>query len=108
MYLIATLELSYSGVQTFFEIAPLVRSLMEKRGCKMLHAMLQDTGRLNTIVHIWELRDANQYFEAVTSLKTDPAFAEILAALSRSVVDERLVFAQETPYAPARGSAPSG
>lgn len=101
MYLIATLELSYAGTAKFLEIAPKVRALMEEKGCRMLHAMLQDTGRLNTVVHIWELPDANSYFEAVAALKQHESIPEIVAGLAEAVVDERLVFAQDTPYSPS-------
>lgn len=100
MYLIATLELSYAGVATFFEVAPRVRAAMEAQGVKMLHAMVQEVGRLNTIVHVWEMDDADTYFRAVDALKAHADFPAILAALSEAIVDERLVFARDTPYAP--------
>lgn len=102
MYLIATLELSYGGVADFLRIAPLVREAMESRGCKMLNAMMQGVGRLNTIVHLWDIPSANHYFEAVEGLKADPRFPEIIQALANAVVNETLVFAEDTPYAPAR------
>ncbi|MEO0030448.1 MAG: hypothetical protein RIS94_206 [Pseudomonadota bacterium] len=100
MYLIARLELSYAGVMDFLAIAPKVRAKMEAQGCRMLHAMMSDIDRLNTITHIWELPDADTYFRAVEALKADPEFPEIFAALGRSVVNETLSFASDTPYAP--------
>ena len=102
MYLIATLELSYAGVATFFEVAPKVRALMEANGVRMLHAMFQEVGRLNTVVHVWEMADADTYFRAVDALKAHENFAGIVAALAEAVIDERLVFARDTPYAPSR------
>lgn len=103
MYLIARLELSYAGVMEFMAIAPKVREKMEARGCKMLHAMMMEIDRLNTVMHIWDVPDANSYFTAVNALKSDPEFGEIFAALGRSVVNETLSFASDAPYAPARG-----
>ncbi|MEJ7935282.1 NIPSNAP family protein [Sphingobium sp. AN558] len=103
MYLIARLELSYAGVLDFLAIAPKVRQKMEARGCTMLHAMISEIDRLNTVTHIWEVPDANSYFAAVEALKADPDFPEIVAALARSVVNETLSFASDAPYAPARG-----
>lgn len=100
MYLIARLELSYGGVQNFMEIAPKVRGAMEARGCRMLHAFMQQTGRLNTFIHIWEMADANTYMDAVESLRRSEDIGEILAALSKSVVDETLTFATALPYGP--------
>ncbi|HET8612459.1 MAG TPA: NIPSNAP family protein [Sphingomonas sp.] len=103
MYLIATLELSYAGVARFFEVAPKVRALMEANGVRMLHAMFQDVGRLNTVVHVWEMADADAYFRAVDALRAHEDFPEIVAGLAAAVVDEKLVFASDAPYAP-RGS----
>lgn len=103
MYLIARLELSYAGVMDFMAVAPKVREKMEAHGCRMLHAMITEIDRLNTIIHIWEVADANSYFDAVHALKADPDFPEIVAALASSVVNETLSFASDTPYAPVRG-----
>ncbi|MET0546000.1 MAG: NIPSNAP family protein [Caulobacterales bacterium] len=100
MYLHATLEVSYEGAMDFMAVAPKVRALMEANGVKMLYALMQDTGRLNTFVHIWKLRDANHYYEAVNALKAHESFPEIFAGLGKSVVNETLVFASDAPYAP--------
>lgn len=100
MYLIAHLELSYGGVAEFLSVAPKVRAAMEKRGCRMLHAFSQDTGRLNTFIHIWQLEDANSYIDAVADLRQSPEIGEILEALSKSVVDETLTLASALPYGP--------
>lgn len=103
MYLIAKLELSYGGVQTFLDIAPRVRAEMEARGCTMIHAFMQDTGRLNTFIHIWQMKDANTYMDAVASLRASDGIGEIFAALSESVVNETLTFASALPYGPDAG-----
>nr|WP_087572914.1 hypothetical protein [Sphingomonas sp. CDS-1] len=102
MYLVARLELSYAGVIDFMSVAPKVREKMEARGCKMLHAMIQQVERLNTVIHIWDVPDANTYFTAVEALKADPDFPEILSLLARSVVNETLTLATDAPYAPVR------
>lgn len=100
MYLIAKLELSYAGVQEFISVAPNVRAAMEKRGCRMIHAFSQDTGRLNTHIHIWHLEHANSYFDAVADLRRSPEIGDIIATLARSVVNETLTFASALPYGP--------
>lgn len=100
MYMIARLELSYAGVAEFMAIAPLVRTKMEARGCKMLHAMVQQMERLNTLIHIWEIPDANTFFDALNALTQDGDFPEIIAALSRSVMNETLTLAVDAPYSP--------
>ncbi|MGK2908215.1 MAG: hypothetical protein ACSLE1_00180 [Sphingobium sp.] len=102
MYLIARLELSYAGLMEFMAVAPKVREKMEAQGCTMLHAMVQQVERFNTIIHIWNVPDANSYFAAITNLQTDPDFPEIIAVLGRSVVNETLTLAIDAPYAPQR------
>ncbi len=84
MFLIATLELSYAGVL----------------GCTMLHALFSETGRLNTVTHIWEVPDANTFLEAVADLRSsDDEIGEIFEVLTRSVDKETLMFASALPYA---------
>lgn len=100
VYLVAQLELSYAGVAEFMAVAPKVRAAMEQRGCKMIHAFMQQTGRLNTFIHIWELADANSYLIAVDDLRRSPEIGDILDALSKSVVNETLTFATALPYGP--------
>jgi hypothetical protein len=73
---------------------------MEQRGCRMLHAFSQDTGRLNTFMHIWQIDHANSYFDAVADLRQSPEIGEILASLAKSVVDETLTLASALPYGP--------
>lgn len=108
IYVIARLELSYAGIAEFMAVAPKVREKMEAGGCRMLHAMVQQMERLNTIVHIWEVPDANTWLNAVDALSQDPDFAEIIAALGRSVVNETLTFATDAPYAPVPVSGNAG
>ncbi|GGD80252.1 NIPSNAP family protein [Croceicoccus mobilis] len=100
MYLIAQLELSYGGVAEFMAVAPKVRAAMEQRGCKMIHAFSQETGRLNTFVHIWQLDSANSYVDAVADLRQSPEIGDIVASLAKSVVNETLTLASALPYGP--------
>lgn len=100
MYVHATLELSYGGVTQFLAIAPRVKALVEAKGVKMVQGLLFTTGRLNTVVHIWKARDMNHWHDTISSLQTHPDFPEIWAALSASVVDEKLAFAVAAPHFP--------
>jgi hypothetical protein len=104
VYLIAHLELSYAGVAEFMAVAPKVRAAMEERGCKMIHAFVQQTGRLNTFVHIWQMIDANTYLNAVEDLRHSPEIGGIIEALAKSVVNETLTMASALPYGPDAGA----
>lgn len=100
MYLIARLELSYGGVADFMAVAPRVRAAMEQRGCTMLHAFVQQTGRLDTFCHIWRMKDADTWIRAVEDLRQSPEIGPIVEVLARSVVGETLTFASALPYGP--------
>ncbi|MCB5945637.1 NIPSNAP family protein [Acidocella sp. KAb 2-4] len=99
MYLHATLELSYAGVGPFLAMAPKLKAIVEADGWKLEQALLLQNGRLNTVIHIWRLRDMNHYQETLAKLPTHPQFAEIWQTLCEAVVKETVVFAEATPYA---------
>ncbi len=96
MYLVATLELSYGGYTKFVEIAPIIRRAMEACGCTFLHAMMPVTGRMFSLIHIWQVPS----IESLNSIGEDKDFAAILPILQAVVVRETLVFTVDAPYAP--------
>jgi hypothetical protein len=100
MYLHATLELSYAGLPKFLAMAPTLRRILEQEGWVLVNALVQVTGRLNTVIHIWRLRDANHYSEVVAKLRAHPDFPEIHRVLCEAVDEERLLFATAADYAP--------
>ena len=61
--------------------------------------LMFQTGRLNTLVHIWSIRDMNHFSEGIAGLKKPPDFPELFPILCESVVDERVSFAEDASYA---------
>lgn len=100
MYLHATLELSYAGLPKFLAVAPTLKQIVEQEGWVLVTALIQQTGRFNTVIHIWRIRDANHYSEVLAKLRAHPKFTQIYAVLCEAVDEERLVFALPTDYAP--------
>lgn len=100
MYLHATLKLSYAGIGKFLHMAPRLKALVEADGWVMVNALLLQTGRFNTVIHIWRVRDMNHYVETIKKLRLHPDFEQIAAVLAESVVEETLAFAEPTAYAP--------
>ena len=98
MFLHATLELSYAGVPKFLAISPRLKAIVEAEGWTLVNGLLFQTGRLNTVVHVWRLRDMNHYHEVVAKLRAHPEFPEIYRVLCEAVVDEQLAFAESVPY----------
>jgi hypothetical protein len=101
VYLHATLKLSYAGVGKFLAMAPRLKALVEADGWVLVNALLLQTGRFNTVIHIWRVRDMNHYHETIEKLKRHPDFDYIIGVLAESVVEETLAFAERTAYAPA-------
>ncbi|MFA5523790.1 MAG: NIPSNAP family protein [Tissierellales bacterium] len=98
MYMLATLKLSYAGVGTFLAIAPKVKAIVEKEGWVLEKALISQASRLNTVTHLWKIRDMNHYHEGLEKIQVHPDFPEILAALSASVDEEIISFGVDTPY----------
>lgn len=99
MYMHATLKLSYAGVVEFLAMAPKLKAIVEADGWKLVQALLLQNGRLNTVIHKWQMRDMNHYKETVDKLRTHPQFADIWQTLCNAVDEEIVVFGEATAYA---------
>jgi len=100
MYTHVTVKLKYGQLGAFFEMMPKVKAIVEDAGWKMLDAYYFLNGRINTMVHIWEMRDMNHYMEGVALLSAHPDFPALNAALGEACDEETIVFAEKAPYSP--------
>ena len=98
MYLHATLKLSYAGMGKFLAMAPRLKAAVESEGWVLVNGLIFQTGRFNTVVHIWKVRDMNHYYETIQKLQQRAEFGEIYAVLCESVVEETLALAEAVPY----------
>lgn len=101
-YFQATIELRADRVELFCQnmqqrLLPIVESV----GWKLIGAYMQSTGRLNTVIDIWELEDLNHYEHGLKTLTEHPDFPDIAAAIALAVERETLVFMNAAPYLPA-------
>lgn len=62
---------------------------------------MQSSGRLNTIIDIWQLDDLNHYDRGLQSLIAHPDYPVIAAAIALSVERETIVFMNGASYLPA-------
>lgn len=100
VYLQATIELKAEGVPRFMEAIAKIVPILGKEGMRLALAFMQRTGRLNTVIDVWELEDMNHLDRALGVLAAHPDFPAIKAALDASVERETLVFGNKLPYAP--------
>ena len=94
MYLQASIKLYPGKLQDFIslinEIAPIIN---KRHGWKLLGSYGGIVGRLNTVVDMWEVPDAN----AVTALLADPEFAKWGPRIGEIVEDEVLTILTKLP-----------
>ena len=98
VYFQATIELRADAVETFLHTMEIVVPIAEKAGWKLTGAYMQRSGRLHTVIDIWELEDYNHYDRGLHAIAADPRFPQISAALAESIERETTVFMQKAPY----------
>lgn len=97
-YLHVTLELQPGALERFKAVMARAKPVLEAAGWRLAGAYLQRTGRLNTVIDLWELADMNHYDQGLVALVAHPAFPEIKAELDASVAKETVVFADSVSY----------
>lgn len=95
----ATIHVRSAGMAKFAGAISQLVEIMESHGWKLSSAFISRTGRLNTVVDIWELDDFAHFDSALGKAITDPRFPAIKAALDETVEDETLVFLNKAPWA---------
>jgi hypothetical protein len=94
----ATIELRAEGVSKFLQTMEIVLPIATAAGWKLKGAFLQRTGRLHTVIDIWELEDYNHYDRGLQAIAANARFPEIAAALAETVERETTVFMERAPY----------
>lgn len=99
VFLQATLEVEAAGYMRFLETMSELVPIAESAGWKLNSAYMHRTGRLNTVVDIWELEDMNHMDRGFAALMGHPRFPVLQQALAETVRNETLVFLQKISYA---------
>lgn len=97
-YLHVTLEVDAGGMGRFNDAMAQALPVLEAAGWRLAGAFVQRTGRLNTVIDLWELEDFNHYDRGVRALTGHADFARIAATLAETVRSETIVFADRAPY----------
>lgn len=93
-----TLEVNAAGLKRFIEAMGEATPLLEGWGWKLHGAFIQRTGRLNTVIDVWELQDFAQFDAVLKKFIAHPRFPAIKAVLDDTVNSETIVFADKAPY----------
>ena len=97
-FMFAHLKLRPGKVQKFTELIGQVAPLLEKHGgWKLQGSYFNVIGRLNTVVDVWEIPDANAVQSALESASQDPEFQKLVPAIEECVEDETLQLMTKLP-----------
>lgn len=99
IYLQATLEIEAAGYERFVDIMGEAVPIIEAAGWKLSSAYMHRTGRLNTVIDLWELEDLNHMDRGLQELMAHTRFPAIKKVLDETVRNETLVFLQKLSYA---------
>lgn len=99
LFMHVTIELKYGKVEGFLETMPKVQAIVESAGWRLEHALMQVSGKLFTVRHVWKLRDFAHYAEGMGVFMAHPDFAALSAALAEVVETETIAHATALPYA---------
>jgi hypothetical protein len=99
IYMQSTIELNGAGFVPFLEAMPQAVEFLEKTvGWRLAGAFVQETGRLSTVVDLWELQDMNHYHRGLQQLVAAPFYPQFKAVLDASVERETIVLLERAPY----------
>jgi hypothetical protein len=100
VYVHATLKIRIGRYEEFCVAMGREVPMLESHGWKMVGAWNTAVGRVYSVIHIWELPDANAFFEATQKWRAGPDF-HLFRAVSREVIEEEVVtLVRKTPYSP--------
>jgi hypothetical protein len=99
VYVHVTLEIASAAIGKFLAAMPQAVEFLEgQAGWRLAGAYVQTTGRLYTVIDLWELQDMNQYGRGFKQLVTAGFYPVLKAVLDEAVVSETIVFAEKAPY----------
>ena len=103
VYLFANLEIQAAEFARFIEVMGEIEPIVASAGWRLVGAFVQRTGRLNTVIDLWELEDFGHMDRGMRALAANARFPEIKAVLDAVVLKETLTLADKLTYPVAAG-----
>jgi hypothetical protein len=102
LYFLATLKVKPGKMAEFLEVMPRVVAIMETQQWRLVGAWGHLIGRLNVVVDLWSVPDANAIPRGFAALMQRLEYPELSQALGDCVEDENLQLMTRMPYDPGR------
>jgi len=98
VYMFAHIKLRPGKVQKFTEMIGELASVVEKHGgWKLQGSYFNTIGRLNTVIDVWELPDANAVQTTLELASQDPKFQKFVPVIEECIEDEVLQLMTKLP-----------
>ena len=99
VFLHVTLDVHAADLGRFLEAMETTAvPFLERQGWKLAGAFIQRTGRLGTVIDLWELEDFQHYDRALQALMADDSYPALKRVLEETVINETVVFADKASY----------
>ena len=98
VYLHVTLKIHAEKRQMFYDVMAEAVPIIESLGWKFIGAWVDGVGRLNTVVDLWELEDANMYFDVMREFSKHADYPSINARMNESIEEEVVHMMTKVPY----------
>jgi len=103
VFMIAQIEVRSGAMAKFTAAVGEIIPIVEAAGWKLVAAYAFRTGKLGTVIDVWEMADHNQLNAGFAAIAASPRAPEIQAALQDAVIQETLSFADALIY-PGQGA----
>lgn len=100
VYLHATLKLKIGEYDRFCESMAKQIPVLEGLGWKLVGGWVTLIGQVQTIIDIWEIPDANAFFDVTEKWKETAAYKEFKAITAEVLEEEMLTMVKKVPYSP--------
>jgi hypothetical protein len=100
LYVHAVLRIRIGGYERFCDAMAKQLPVLEGLGWKLVGAWTPQVGRICTVIDLWEIPDANSFFEVTAKWRQGPEFAAFRAVTSEVMVEEEISMVSKVPYSP--------
>ncbi|WCT73989.1 NIPSNAP family protein [Sphingomonas naphthae] len=100
LFVHATLKIRIGAYDRFAAAMAKQVPVLESHGWKLLGAYVTAVGPICTVVDLWQIPDANAYFEATAKWRADPDFMSFREVGSEVIVAEMVTMVTKTSYSP--------
>jgi len=102
LYFLATLKARPGRMAELCEIMPRVVAIMEQNGWRLMGSWGNLIGRLNIVVDLWSVPDANAVTGGFAALMQRHDYPEISKVLADCIEDETTQLMTRMPFDPGR------